>query len=164
MHREPVAGALYTAYHGVRVDRGVEGARVVAEVVDELAGGHEAVRIRPGVPPARQPAQPVRREETEAVPAGGPPAFADAPPVQDHMPDVAIGQTAAHREAGVAGADHDRVGGRHGRQLVETSIDTGTPLVSTSYTAERDRDCSTRPRRTSSGASPEIWNVTRMPW
>jgi hypothetical protein len=39
-----------------------------------------------------------------------------------------------------------------------TTISTGTPLVSTSYTADRARDCSTSARRVASGASPLTWN------
>ena len=42
-------------------------------------------------------------------------------------------------------------------------VETGTPLVSTSNTAERARDCSTISCSFSGGASPLIEKLTRMP-
>ena len=47
-------------------------------------------------------------------------------------------------------------------QRVLTLTSTGTPLVSTSNTAERARDCSTISRSFSGGASPAIVKLMRM--
>ena len=49
-------------------------------------------------------------------------------------------------------------------QAISTSMSTGTPLVMTSKTAERWRDCSTIARSTSSGASPLMTKRTLTCW
>lgn len=52
--------------------------------------------------------------------------------------------------------------GEHVEGAHITSTLTGTPLVSTSNTADRATDCSTRPRGTSAGASPSTSNAIEM--
>ena len=97
-----------------------------------------------------------------------------------------VGEATAHGQPGVAGTDdegvdvshawlrpgcpcrrpeglvRDRRPGRAPSQAV-TSMLTGTPLVMTSYTAERSRDCSTT-LRSFSGSSPSRWKLTRICW
>src|SRR5262245_3196939 len=57
--------------------------------------------------------------------------------------------------------DQQRIAARH-RQLVSTSMVTGTWLVITSNTADRARDCSMSSRSFSAGASPLIANRTMI--
>ena len=103
------------------------------------------------------------------------------------MVDSAIGEMPAHREAGLAGSDDDHVCVSHWEPSLHGAADrpgrtgpgrpswmeghpavtetvTGTPLVRTSYTAERLRDCSTIFSSTAGGASPLIVKLTRICW
>ena len=101
-----------------------------------------------------------------------------------------LGEQSAHRQSGVAGADDDGVDGVQGRhddpsgagpattgvwwparpawrvggQPVVTSMETGVGWVSTSYTADLRRDCSTMARSVASSASPSMWKVTLICW
>ena len=69
-----------------------------------------------------------------------------------------------HRFAGLACFARSRQAVRiHPSQPALTDIDTDTPFVSTSNTAERARDCSTISCSFSGGASPLIEKVMRMP-
>src|SRR5262245_46065832 len=70
---------------------------------------------------------------------------------QNACPGADPGQQAVLRKR--TGADR--------RPQAFTETWTGMPLVRTSYTAERARDCSTISRSFSGGASPSISNVTR---
>ena len=186
-HREAVA-VEPEAEDGAVLGHGRGGrGRVVVEVGHDLPGRHEAVGVGTGVGPARQPAHPVRAEQPERVPALGPPALGDAAALEHDVVDAALGEAAAHGQAGLAGADDEGVGGAHeslqasrrpaaggrrwgrrplgGRagQPASTSIDTGTPLVTTSNTAERWRDCSTT-WRSFSGSSPRTLKRTVICW
>ena len=88
---------------------------------------------------------------------------ASLPTFEHDVLDAELGQTAAHGEPCLSGADDDRRRARHGApQRVLTLTSTGTPLVSTSNTAERARDCSTISRSFSGGASPAIVKLMRM--
>ena len=70
----------------------------------------------------------------------------------------AVGRAAGPRWGRPAGQRSGEVaGGQASRRL-----DTGTPLVSTSKTAERALDCSTIARSFSAGASPAILKLTRI--
>ena len=112
------------------------------------------------------------------------PALGDAAAFEQHVVAAGRGEKVADREPGLAGADDDRVDAVHGRlqavkrrpggctgrrrtvarsaQAALTSIVTGTPLVSTSNTAERARDCSTISRTFSAGASASIVKLMRI--
>src|SRR5262249_44423146 len=139
-----------------------EGPRVRFQVVSHLGPGHEAVRVGTAVGPPREPALPARGQKVERIPPLAPPALSDAPPFEDHVLDAADPEMPAHREPGLSAADDDHVGTLHrqiparggpagggrpdateGAHPAFTETVTGTPLVSTSYTAERFRDCST---------------------
>jgi hypothetical protein len=99
----------------------------------------------------------------QRVPALGTPPLRDLSAFDDHVVDPELGQAVAHREPCLTGADDESVRAFHGTaQRVLMVRSTGTPLVSTSYTAERARDCSTICRSFSGGASPAIVNVMRM--
>ena len=106
------------------------------------------------------------------------------------MVDAALGEAAAHGQACLAGADDEGVGVAHrtrsllrlrsgvadrrvagrlggaagdpGDQPVSTSTATAMPLVSTSNTAERARDCSTIGAQLLGRASPAIVKLTRI--
>ncbi len=75
--------------------------------------------------------------------------------IHDSPDPIAGGRPLASRRGPAAG---DR------GQAAFTATSTGTPLVSTSNTAERARDCSTISRSLSAGASPLMSNVARIFW
>ena len=98
------------------------------------------------------------------------------------MVDAGVVQTAAGGEAGLAGPDDEGVNVGHGAlesgegrgptqvgraaprmvgQPASTEMATGTPLVSTSKTAERLRDCSTT-LASFSGSSPRSLKLMRI--
>ena len=78
------------------------------------------------------------------------------------MVHAAVGEAAAHRQAGLAGANHDTIDVVHRTYPTLMPISTGTSLVMMSNTAERARDCSTIWRSFSSGASPLMVKVARI--
>ena len=81
----------------------------------------------PSAPPG-QPGLPVRREQPQRVPALGPPRVRHLTALEDHVVDRAFGEAAAHRQAGVAGADdHGGDVHRHGgpRQVSDVDDDVG---------------------------------------
>ena len=69
---------------------------------------HEAVGIGALVAIAGQPALPVRRQQPQRVPALAPPGVGDLAALEHHVIDRALGEAAARRQPGVAGADDDR--------------------------------------------------------
>ena len=117
--------------------------------VDDLGHRHEAVGIVAVVAEAGQPALPVRREQAQRVPALGPPRVGDLAALEHHVVDRALGEAAAHRQPGVAGADDDGRGAHaaapcsRGERLSCTSTVTLVGLVMMSYTAERFCDWAT---------------------
>lgn len=149
--------------------RRVEGAHVHVEV-DDLGAGHEPVGVRAGVAVVRQAREPAGAEESEEVPALAAPALRGPAAFEDDVVLPGLGQLAGQRETCLAGTDDDRAdvrpspggpcreptGPRRGRaaQRRVASIVTGTPSVTTSRTAERPADRSSRSRSTPSGASP----------
>ena len=174
----PTAGAQVEAAvrgdelleRGLLLDRSGRSAGVVLEVGGHLAAGHEAVDVGPAVRPAGQPGHPVRSEQPQRVPPLAAPPLGDPAALEHDVLEPAVGQGAAHGETGLAGADDDGVDAAHdeplfrkakrtGGQPASTSMATGTPLVTTSYTAERFRDCSTT-ARSFSGSSPRSLKLT----
>ena len=112
---------------------------------------------------SREAGHPVRRQQTQRIPALAAPTLRQLPTLEHNVLDAELGQAAAHGEPCLSGADDDRRRARHGLpQRVVTLTSTGTPLVSTSNTAERARDCSTISRSFSGGASPAIVKLMRM--
>src|ERR1044071_5964103 len=129
--------------------------------------GHRAipVGIVSLVAVAREPAQPVRREQAQRIPALGLPRVRHLTALEDHVVDRALGEAAAHGEAGVPRADDESGGSQFTPQLrlflvVETETLVG--LVMTSYTAERFCDCATSASRSSFEASASISKFTLM--
>ena len=188
LHGVAVVDALEGADRAVLVDRRGEGGGVVGQVGGELGRGHVAVGARSLVAPAREPGGPVGCQEPQRLPAMAPPTLGDAAALEHDVVDVGVGEAAAHGETGLAGADHEGVGGGHwgllagvrpaagrtGRvtrssrrrvvvQPASTAMATGTPLVRTSKTADRLRDCSTTVR-SFSGSSPRRVKLTRICW
>ena len=82
---------------------------VVLQIGHDLVTRHEAVRIRPVVGMARQPAAPVGRDEAEALPAPAP-GLAHTAALEHDMGHVPGRELEAHGEPGLAGADYDHVG------------------------------------------------------
>ena len=74
----------------------------------DLGHRHVAVGIRAVVAIAGQPALPVRREQPQRVPALAAPGVRDLAALEHDVIDRALGEAAARREPGVAGADDDR--------------------------------------------------------
>ena len=83
--------------------------------VDDLGHRHEAVGVRALVTIARQPALPVRRQQAQGVPAFMPPGVGHLAALEDHVVDRALGEEAAHGEAGMAGPDDEHVGAHRQR-------------------------------------------------
>src|SRR4029453_6780912 len=99
----------------------------------------------------------------QRVPAVAAPTLRQLPAFEHDVLDAEFGQAVAHREPRLSGADDDGRRACHGlHHRVLTLRSTGTPLVSTSKTAERARDCSTISRSFSGGASPAIVKLMRM--
>src|SRR6185503_5661508 len=112
---------------------------------------------------SRKTRHPVGCQQVQRIPALAAPPLRDVSALEHNVVDFELGQTVAHGEPCLSGADDESSRARHDApQRVLTVISTGTPLVSTSYTAERARDCSTICRSFSGGASPAIVKVMRM--
>lgn len=114
------------------------------------------------------------------------PTLADPSALQHDMVDTVRGETSAHGKAGLAATDDDDIwishdsclwiGDEAGRHIkrdgradqavagVLTPIETGTPLVMMSNTADRAFDCMTISSSRSGAASPSISKETLMPW
>ena len=100
------------------------------------------------------------------------PPLADAPAFEQHVLVAGGREMVAERQAGLAGADDQRVDAgrarrpdRPGAAVVghaSTPTCTGTPFVTMSKTAERAFARSTSSRSFSGGASPSTSNVTRI--
>ena len=88
--------------HSLReLARRVLGEVAVDEELDRLRYGAVRVRLAPLVPEAREPALPVGREEPQRVPALGLPRVSHLAALEDDVVDRALGEAAAHRQAGV---------------------------------------------------------------
>ena len=84
---------------------------------------------------------------------------AEAAAVDHEDPQAGPGEDHGGPRPGRPGPHDDDVVGGRGHTF--TSMLTGTPLVRTSYTAERRRDRSTSPRSLS-GSSPSSWKLIRI--
>ena len=82
--------------------------RVRLEVGDDAVAVQVAVRIGQRRR-ARQPVQPVRRQEVQGVPALRAPALTDTAALEDDVPAARGAQLVAQRQAGLAGPDDDRL-------------------------------------------------------
>ncbi len=91
----------------------------------------------------RQSGLPVWREQAERLPPLAAPALGDLAALEYDVADAAVDQAATQCESCLTGADHDGFDLPHHTHRTATAISTGTPLVMTSKTAERARDCST---------------------
>ncbi len=86
---------------------------IALEKSDRLGHGAKAVRIVAGIAVARQAGLPVGRQQRERIPALGLPRVRHLAALEDHVVDRALGEAAAHGEAGVPGADDERLGAAH---------------------------------------------------
>src|SRR5258707_5071409 len=87
---------------------------IVFDEADDLRHGPIPIRIVALIAEARQPALPVRRQQTERIPALGTPRMSHLAALQDHVIDRALGEATAHGEAGVPGPDDDGGDGTNG--------------------------------------------------
>ena len=88
---------------------------VALEVADDLVPQHEPVRVEAVVRAARQLHGPVRRHETEAVPAVAP-GLADPATLEHGVLDAEAGQLVAHCKPGLAAADDRHANVLHPRE------------------------------------------------
>ena len=86
--------------------RRFEPCRVALEVRHDLIAGHEAVGVAAVVGMAGELDEPVRSDQTEAVPAP-PPALPHPVPLEHDMVDALVRELMADREPCLAGADND---------------------------------------------------------
>ena len=108
-HVEAVVAAV-EVHDGAVLDHGSRARLGVAlEEVGDLGGGHEAVDVSSGVGPAGQAAHPVRGQQAQGVPAFAAPPLGDPAALEHDVVDAAVGEAAADRQAGLAGADDDGV-------------------------------------------------------
>ena len=92
---------------GLRPHRRGDGFGVAVDERDDFGDRAVAVRIVAGVAEPRQAALPVGGEQPQRVPALRAPGVGHPPPLENDVVDRALGQTPAHGEPGVAGADDD---------------------------------------------------------
>ncbi len=100
-----------TAHRGDRrpgPHRGADVTGEAADEVDDLAHRHVAVGIGPGVVVAGQPAQPVRRQQPQRVPALGAPGVRDLAAFEHDVVDRPLAQPLTGGQTGVTGPDDDR--------------------------------------------------------
>ncbi len=106
-HQVPRLGAAHRRDRRVGLHRGRDRLGVAADELDDFRHRPVAVGIVALVAEARQPALPVRGQQPQRIPALGAPGVRDLAALQDHMVDRALGEAAAHGQAGVPGADDD---------------------------------------------------------
>jgi len=99
---------------GAGFERGVERRAVGCQICRDPARGHEAVGLLTRVGPVWKPGHPIRAEQSQRIPGGRPPALADAAAFEQHVVVARVGEEAAGRESGLAGADDEGVSGWHG--------------------------------------------------
>src|SRR5262249_34561564 len=157
--------AAHAGHRRTRAHRGRDHLRIPLEEGDRLGHRAIAVRIVALVAIAGQPALPVRCEQAQRIPALGPPGVRHLTALEDHVVDRALGEAAAHGEAGVARADDEGSGSQLTPQLtffLATDTETLVGLVMMSNTAERFCDCATSASRSSFDASASISKFTLM--
>ena len=135
---------------------------VALQELDQLGDRHEAVRVLAVVGEARQPRQPVGREQPQRIPALGLPRVGDLAALEHDVLERPLRQHPADREAGMPGPDdHDGYAQRRGRAQATVTV-TLVGLVSASKTAERFCDWATSAAISSASASASISKLTRM--
>jgi hypothetical protein len=82
---------------------------IAGEIVDDLGTGRKSVAIRMLKRKVWQPYRPVRKLEAQSVPSLSSPSFRDAPALQHQMRPAIPTQHMAHREAGLASANDQRI-------------------------------------------------------
>ena len=186
---EPVVPLAQQVHVRVLYDGRAERVGVPGEVAAERGRGEEPVRVGAAVSRARQGVHPVGGQQAQRVPGAAAPALPDPATLEHDVVTPAVGEAPADGQACLAGADDDGVDDAHRcsrrcevlagsaaqrdrparrdavtcRQPASTSIDTGTPLVTMSNTADRWRDCSTT-ERSFSGSSPRNVKRTLICW
>jgi hypothetical protein len=86
--------------------RRFEPCRVALEVLHDLISGHEAVGVVAIVGMPGELDEPVRSDQTEALPAP-PPALPDPLPLEHHVGNARLRELVADGEPGLATADND---------------------------------------------------------
>ena len=147
-HAVPVVSRCDGRDRRVRAHRRRRESGETRDELDHLGHRHEAVGIAAVITIAGQPALPVWREEPQRIPTLAPPGVGHLAALEHHVIDRPIAETAAGRQACVAGADDDRGDGFDGRLRSQrprqtTATVTFVGLVRASYTAERFCDCAT---------------------
>jgi hypothetical protein len=106
--------AIIAATHRSHLGVCMNGSRdYIGIALDEGDGfGHRAVPVGVVtlVTVTRQSTLPVWREQSQRVPALGPPRIRHLAALEDHMVDRVLAEAAAHGQTGVAGSDDDRRG------------------------------------------------------
>src|SRR5690348_8929884 len=134
-----------------------EACRVLLKASCVFSRGHEAVGIVALIGPVGEPVHPVGCEQAEGIPALSAPALCNAAALQHDVVDLLAIKATAHGKAGLTGADNDCGYVMHclaprthapaaamGRRMVcadqvSMPMETGTPEVRMSNTAERAR-------------------------
>ena len=121
---DPVAvvGPAHRQDRRLGLDRRVHRRRVTRHEVDHLGRAHEAVGVGAFITMARQPREPVRRQQAERVPALAAPGVRHLATFQDDVIDPELGEAPAHREPGMAGSDDDRRRCPHGAPPVRVEV------------------------------------------
>jgi hypothetical protein len=110
-HHEAGAVTVLVEAHdlGVLAHRGPGADRVSLDNAKDLTAVGEAVEIGAGVGVARELQRPVRELKAQGVPSFRAPPFPDASPFQHHVLAPTLLEHGAHRQAGLASPDDDRV-------------------------------------------------------
>src|SRR5713226_3557795 len=113
----PMVPRLQARHRHAFTNRSPETPRVPDQVADNLALGHESVRIISAVVAARQLDRPVGDDKAEAVPAPTP-CLADPAPLENDVVNALNSELVAERQPRLSSADDYDIGGRlHRRPL-----------------------------------------------
>jgi hypothetical protein len=108
--------------------RRLKEANIVLEVPHDLVLQHEPMRIGTAVREPGQPTLPVGRDQAEGIPAVLAPLVPDAVLLQHDVLDPALLQAVAHRQPGLATADHHDVVVRpNGRRISHGHVGSPPP-------------------------------------
>jgi hypothetical protein len=106
-HQISGIGAAHRRDCRVGLQRSRDRFRVALDEIDDFGNRAIAIGIAAVVAVAGQPALPVRRQQAQRVPALRPPRVGDLAALHDHVIDGAIGEAAAHGQAGMSCANDD---------------------------------------------------------
>ncbi|HVJ92439.1 MAG TPA: hypothetical protein VM580_21710, partial [Labilithrix sp.] len=95
-HTEAAVQRFHGAHHGEGLDRCIDLRRVALEERGDFAHREIPVRLCARVAVTWKSGLPRGRQRAQRVPARAPPAFCDAPSLEDDVVDPAVGQAAAH--------------------------------------------------------------------